>query len=202
MQLDALSLRAVFNCSMRGWNDSYIAALNDEVRSAPRSPRPPTSMTVPISQCHVLSGRVLPPGPVSAVAALGALHGEAAAGVCMLSADPAFWVGNPRITGGQASWKSLNAIMCCWRSLPAATIVPVAVQGVAMGTYALTSYFYALASYVAGLGVGAAGGPSSGASLTWPPCVHTVKSEAEAAAFLQATPNALACAQISIRLLY
>lgn len=79
------------------------------------------------------------------------------------------------------------------RRLPAAAIVPVAVQGVAMGTYALTSYFYALASYVAGLGAGAGGGPSSGASVTWPPCVHTVKSEAEAAAFLQRTPNALAC---------
>lgn len=63
--------------------------------------------------------------------------------------------------------------------------MPVAVQGVALGTYALTSY-------MAGLGVTGVGGPSSGASRAWPPCVHMVKSEQEAAAFLQATPFALA----------
>ena len=72
------------------------------------------------------------------------------------------------------------------RSLPAAAIVPVVMDGASKGTYALMAYIGAVGR------AGAVTAPANGASTNWPACVRIVESAQALAGFLQATPNAVA----------
>ena len=69
--------------------------------------------------------------------------------------------------------------------LPPNAIQPVIVEGASKSTYALTLY-------TTSLGTDGTARLTTGVNVTWPPCVHVLRSEHAAAAYLQSHAYAVA----------